>query len=310
MRACCGSRVGASAGGRRSPAAADATRPQIAGTGPGTADRRRLHRRVGQRGQRRRRRPRHGDVDHDRTPRRPALLRGQPRRRRRDHRRLAGRLQRRRLRPLGRRRARQPPRRADGRRLLAAAATLDRSPANEHVFYDLGTAKAVAATDRRPAGARSTPPTPTTTAPTPQPFGRKADAIAADRERRSAQAHPGASVVATEPVAHYLLVNAGITDKTPGRLRQRGRGGRRPVARRRGRDARPDQRPPGVGAAVQPADRDRGDQADRRTPHDRPSLPVVDVTETLPEGTDYLTWQRETADELASQLDKAPQTNR
>ncbi len=36
---------------------------------------------------------------------------------------------------------------------------------------------------------------------------------------RSARPHPGASVVATEPVAHYLLVNAGITDKTPAGLR-------------------------------------------------------------------------------------------
>ena len=40
------------------------------------------------------------------------------------------------------------------------------------------------------------------------------------------------------------------------------------------------------------------------------SLPVVTVTETLPEGIDYLTWQRQTVDELASQFDKAPQTNR
>ena len=37
---------------------------------------------------------------------------------------------------------------------------------------------------------------------------------------------------------------------------------------------------------------------------------MVTVTETLPEGTDYLTWQRQTAEQLASQLDKAPQTNR
>ena len=40
------------------------------------------------------------------------------------------------------------------------------------------------------------------------------------------------------------------------------------------------------------------------------SVPVVTVTETLPEGTDYLTWQRQTVEQLASQLDKAPQTNR
>ena len=40
------------------------------------------------------------------------------------------------------------------------------------------------------------------------------------------------------------------------------------------------------------------------------SLPVVTVTETLPQGTDYLTWQRETVEIWPSQLDKAPQANR
>ena len=42
----------------------------------------------------------------------------------------------------------------------------------------------------------------------------------------------------------------------------------------------------------------------------RPRCPSSTVTETLPDGTDYLTWQRQTVDQLASQLDKAPQTNR
>ena len=42
----------------------------------------------------------------------------------------------------------------------------------------------------------------------------------------------------------------------------------------------------------------------------RASLPVVTVTETLPQGVDYLTWQRNTVHELAGQFDKAPQTNR
>jgi zinc/manganese transport system substrate-binding protein len=42
----------------------------------------------------------------------------------------------------------------------------------------------------------------------------------------------------------------------------------------------------------------------------RASIPVVTVTETLPNGTDYLSWQRQTAQQLASQLDKASPTNR
>ena len=90
---------------------------------------------------------------------------------------------------------------------------MPREPANEHVFYDPATAKAVAAqiADRLAAIDAATP---TPTAPTPRSSASKADEILAS-ERAIGQDHPGASVVATEPVAHYLLVNAGITDKTP-----------------------------------------------------------------------------------------------
>ena len=89
------------------------------------------------------RRPCLGEVDHLQPRRRPALVRGHPGRRRRDRRCIPGRLQRRRLRPLGRRRAVQP----SGRPAVDAYSLLPSSvpqPANEHVFYDLETAKAVA----------------------------------------------------------------------------------------------------------------------------------------------------------------------
>ena len=116
-------------------------------------------------------------------------------------------------------------------------------------------------------------------------------------------------MVATEPVAHYLLVNSGITDKTP----------------------------EGFASAVEqdtdPSPADLAAMLDLINTHQvsallfnpqtetaatkqiedaarQSSLPVVEVTETLPQGMDYLNWQRHTVDELASQLDKAPQTNR
>ena len=180
-------------------------------------------------------------------------------------------------------------------------------PANEHVFYDVGTAKAVAeqiakrlaeiepahADDYRSAAAE---------------FGRQADAIA-ESERAIGKAHPSGAVVATEPVAYYLLRNAGITDRTP----------------------------PGFATAVEegddPAPADVAAMLDLINTHQvsvllfnpqtetaatkqiedaarRASLPVVTVTETLPQGVDYLTWQRNTVHELAGQFDKAPQTNR
>ena len=158
------------------------------------------------------RRPRDRQLDPDQRRRRPALLRGQPRRRRRHHRRLAGRLQRRRLRPLGRRCAGRPPRRRGRQRLLAAEqrrrsrptstssttwAPPRRSPTR--IADRLAEVDPDHADDYRANAAE---------------FGKQADTIAAS-ERAIAQAHPGASVVATEPVAYYLLRNAGITDRTP-----------------------------------------------------------------------------------------------
>lgn len=178
---------------------------------------------------------------------------------------------------------------------------------NEHVFYDVGIAKAVAAEiAQRLAEADSAHADEYQS--NASEFGRQADEIA-ELERGIGKAHPSGSVVATEPVAHYLLRTAGITDRTP----------------------------PGFASAVEegddpsPADvaamldlinghrvsvllfnpqtetpaTERIEDAARRA-----SLPVVTVTETLPSGVDYLTWQRNTAEELAAQFDKAPPTNR
>ena len=179
--------------------------------------------------------------------------------------------------------------------------------ANEHVFYHVGIAKTVAeeiakrlaeiepahADDYRSNAAE---------------FGREADAIA-EAERAIGKAHPSESVVATEPVAYYLLRNAGITDRTP----------------------------PGFASAVEegddPSPADVAAMLDLINTHQvsallfnpqtetaatkqiedaarRASLPVVTVNETLPQGVDYLTWQRDTVDDLAGQFDTAPQANR
>ena len=180
-------------------------------------------------------------------------------------------------------------------------------PANEHVFYDPGTAKAVAAqiADRL---AQTDALQADTYRANAAAFARKADEILA-LERTIGRQHPGASVVATEPVAHYLLVNSGITDKTP-----------EGFANAIEEDTDPS---PADFAAM--LDLISGKQVSAllynpqtetsvtqqlRDAADRASIPVVTVTETLPEGTDYLTWQRQTAEQLASQLDKAPQANR
>jgi zinc/manganese transport system substrate-binding protein len=180
-------------------------------------------------------------------------------------------------------------------------------PANEHVFYDLETAKAVAnqiadklsqsdaghANDYRANASK---------------FAEQADAIAA-AERAIGAAHPGAAVVATEPVAHYLLVNSGIADKTPEGFTK---------AIEQDSDPAPADLAAlldmisshQVSALVYNTQTQTDVTKQLQDAAQKASVPIVDVTETLPSGTDYLTWQRQTVDHLASQLDKAPQASR
>ncbi|GAB7068007.1 metal ABC transporter solute-binding protein, Zn/Mn family [Mycolicibacterium hodleri] len=176
-------------------------------------------------------------------------------------------------------------------------------PANEHVFYDLATAKAVAtsiaehlATDD-PANAAAYRENAAT-------FGAQTDEIA-ESERAIGRKHPGVAVVATEPVAHYLLENAGITDRTPASFASAVEEGDDPA-------------PADVAAML---DLITGHQVSAvvlnqqtETPVTKQiqdaantaNVPVITITETLQDGLDYLGWQRKTVQEFADQLDRAP----
>jgi zinc/manganese transport system substrate-binding protein len=180
-------------------------------------------------------------------------------------------------------------------------------PPNEHVFYDPATAKAVAAQIAERLATIDSANAEAYRA-NAETFGVKSDEILT-LERSIGQEHPGAAVVATEPVAHYLLVNAGIADKTPEGFAN---------AIEEDTDPSPadlaamldlinNQQ---VSALLYNPQTETAVTKQLRDAANRASIPVVNVTETLPEGTDYLAWQRQTAEQLASQLDKAPQANR
>jgi zinc/manganese transport system substrate-binding protein len=178
---------------------------------------------------------------------------------------------------------------------------------NEHVFYNLSVAKAVAdEIAKRLAEVDSTHADEYRS--NARRFGEQADDIATS-EREIGKAHPSGSVIATEPVAYYLLRNAGIADRTPAGFASAVEEGDDPA-------------PADVAAMLdlisshqvsvllfnpqtETAATEQIQDAARSA-----SLPVVTVTETLPSGVDYLTWQRDTVDQLAAQFDKAPQTNR
>ena len=180
-------------------------------------------------------------------------------------------------------------------------------PANEHVFYDLETVKAVAnqiaeklsqsdashASDYKANAAK---------------FSDAAETIAT-AERAIGASHPGASVVATEPVAHYLLANSGIVDKTPEGFSK---------AIEQDTDPSPADlaalldliKSRQVSALVYNSQTQTDVTKQIQDAAEGASVPIISVTETLPAGIDYLTWQRQTVDQLANQLNKTPQTNR
>jgi zinc/manganese transport system substrate-binding protein len=183
----------------------------------------------------------------------------------------------------------------------------DRQPANEHVFYDLATAKAVAASIADHL-ATDDPANATAYRDNAAAFGTETDAIA-ESEREIGRKHPGAAVVATEPVAHYLLAGAGIADRTPEAFASAIEEGDDPA-------------PTDVAAML---DLINGRQVSAVVVNQQTETPVtnqlqdaarkagvsvITVAETLQDGLDYLGWQRKTVQEFADQLDRAPAVTR
>ncbi|WP_313675537.1 metal ABC transporter solute-binding protein, Zn/Mn family [Mycolicibacterium sp.] len=187
----------------------------------------------------------------------------------------------------------------DAYSLLDAAAVGEPQPANEHVFYDLGTAGAVAS-ELATRLSEADPGKAAEYRSRAEEFAKQADAIRAT-ERALAAQHPGAAVVATEPVAHYLVRAAGLTDKTPPGYTD-------------AIEQDTDPAPVDVAAvldliaardvAVLLFNEQTVTEATRqvRQAAEQAGVPVVPVSETLPAGTDYLTWQRDTVKRLAAAL--------
>ena len=183
--------------------------------------------------------------------------------------------------------------------LLNAAAVGESQPANEHVFYDLATAKAVAG-ELAAKLAAADPGKADQYRSRAEEFGRRADKIQGAEEALR-QARPGAAVIATEPVAHYLLQAVGLVDKTPPGFTSAVEQDTDPAPADvaavldliKGRDVAAvvfnDQTVTSATRRVRDAARDAG-------------VPVVGVTETLPAGSDYLSWQNDTVDRLAQAL--------
>jgi zinc/manganese transport system substrate-binding protein len=171
--------------------------------------------------------------------------------------------------------------------------------ANEHVFYDLNVAKSVASAiaDRLAA---IDPGNAADYRANAAEFCRGADAISIS-EHAIASAYPATGVVATEPVVYYLLAASGLVDRTP-------------EAFTAANENETDPSPADM-ASVLDLIKHRQVSALLVNPQTstaaingledaarRAGVPVTEVTETLPDGTDYLTWQRNTVNQLLAAL--------
>lgn len=178
----------------------------------------------------------------------------------------------------------------------------DHGGINEHVWYDLATADAVAhavaeqLTELDPDGAAV----------------YEANAAAfhenlhyvADVIDKLADTHGDAPIAQTETIGHYLVSAATLDDVTPPDFTDAIENGTDPS-------------PAAIAATRQllvdkqvrvliynPQTQDRISR-EMRTAAESSGVPVVEVFETLPEGVDYIQWQARTAETLAAALETA-----
>ncbi|MFF0814646.1 metal ABC transporter solute-binding protein, Zn/Mn family [Rhodococcus sp. NPDC003318] len=178
----------------------------------------------------------------------------------------------------------------------------DHGAVNEHVWYDIATVDSVAhriaselaELDPANAGAYTA---------NAEAFHEKLHGISAVTADIAAK-YPHTAIAQTEPIAYHLIAAADLEDRTPADFT---------TAIEEGNDP-----PPAAIAATR--DLLRGKQVallvynsqtedkvtrDIRAVAESAGIPVVEVTETLPEGVDYVQWQLSTAEQLAAALDAA-----
>ncbi|MEU0505198.1 zinc ABC transporter substrate-binding protein [Nocardia sp. NPDC005998] len=175
----------------------------------------------------------------------------------------------------------------------------DKSDENEHVFFDprtvstvadriasalgeIDSAHAAAYTDRAAA------------------FKTQLSAISAISSKIASE-HPKTPVLQTEPLAHYLLVAAGTEDLTPHEFQEaiEQETDPAPAAVAATRDLLTGKKVRALVYNIQTEDKIT---KDLRALAQSNGLPIVEVTETLPAGMDYIQWQTKNAQALAAAL--------
>jgi len=192
---------------------------------------------------------------------------------------------------------------ADAKRIVAFDLSGHAEGENEHVWYDLPTVRKVADKVAAELGAVA-PDKKATFTDNAKAFGDKLAALTTKAESIGA-ASPGAKVVATEPVAKYLLDAAGLTDATPPAFSE----------------AVEEETDPPIVAVADTTDLITNKQVVALLNNDQTEtavtnqlvdaanaagVPIVDVSETLPPGvTDYVDWMTKELDALSGALSGA-----
>ncbi|PAZ10700.1 ABC transporter substrate-binding protein [Streptomyces sp. SA15] len=172
---------------------------------------------------------------------------------------------------------------------------------NEHVWYDFPTVARIA--DRIAAAlGKADPDDSATFTKNAETFKTKLEPLEA-KEARIKKDHGGEGVAITEPVPLYMLDACGLVNKTPEEFSE---------AIEEGDDVSPKTLQSTLALftdkqvkALVYNEQTSGPQTEKAENAAKTAgVPVVPVTETLPEGKDYLDWMTANVDALASALDQ------
>lgn len=194
------------------------------------------------------------------------------------------------------------PDEADNPDQLAVGAEADEhghGESNEHVWYDMHTVDAVAHAIAGQLG-QLDPDNATTYQANADVFSGQLGQVTTITDSIAAT-HPGAPVAQTEPIAHYLLAESGLADATPEGFLSAVENGNDPAAADVAalRELLAGKRVEALVFNVQTQDEVT---QDARATAEANGIPVVEVSETLPAGLDFIGWQTRTAEALAAAL--------
>ncbi|GAA2063862.1 zinc ABC transporter substrate-binding protein [Williamsia deligens] len=173
---------------------------------------------------------------------------------------------------------------------------------NEHFFYNLRVVRDVAS-DLADAMARKDPPNREAYRDNAAAFGQKVETLEAELGRIKA-AHQGEKVAQTEPLAAYLLSEAGLQDATPSAFTDAVEAGNDPPAAAIAttEDLISKREVAALLYNTQAVDPTTERLLERSK---KAGLPVVELTETLPQGVDdYVTWQTRQISAISSAVSR------